>query len=41
MDSVAFLSRCRDLKDIVETDTEIRFGAMTTLTEVETAIAPH
>ncbi len=38
---VAFLNHCDDLKGIVETDSDIRIGAMTTLTDVETAIAPH
>lgn len=39
--NVAFLNACDDLKTITETDTEIRFGAMATLTDVETTIAPH
>jgi xanthine dehydrogenase small subunit len=32
---VAFLNRCIDLRDIVETETEIRIGATATLAEVE------
>ena len=39
--TVAFLNRCADLRDITETDDEIRVGAMTTLTDLETIIAPH
>lgn len=39
--SVAFLSRISDLRGITQTDTEIRIGAMTTLTELEVAIAPY
>ncbi len=38
---VAFLNQIGDLRGVTETDTEIRIGAMTTLTELETAIAPH
>ena len=38
---VAFLNHCDDLRGITVTDSDIRIGAMTTLTEVETAIAPH
>ncbi|MGC1503411.1 MAG: xanthine dehydrogenase small subunit [Sulfitobacter sp.] len=38
---VAFLNHCRDLRGITETGTEMRIGAMTTLTELETAMAPH
>ncbi len=38
---VAFLNQCDDLRGISETDRNIRIGAMTTLTDVETAIAPH
>ncbi len=38
---VAFLNRCADLRGITETDEEFRIGAMTTLTEVEAALAPH
>lgn len=38
---VAFLNQCADLRGVTETDSEIRIGAMTTLSEVETAIAPH
>ena len=38
---VAFLNRCADLKGITVTPEAIHIGAMTTLTEVETAIAPH
>ncbi|GLQ25603.1 xanthine dehydrogenase small subunit [Sulfitobacter pacificus] len=38
---VAFLSKCADLRGITQTADEIRIGAMTTLTELETAIAPH
>ncbi len=36
---VAFLNQCNDLKGISETDSDIRIGAMTSLTDVETAIA--
>lgn len=38
---VAFLNQCSDLRGITETDHEIRIGAMTTLSDLETAIAPH
>jgi len=38
---VAFLNQCADLKTIHETDSDIRFGAMTTITDVETTLAPH
>jgi xanthine dehydrogenase small subunit len=38
---VAFLNQCDDLSGVTETATEIRIGAMTTLTDLETAIAPH
>ena len=39
--AVAFLNQCTDLRGVTETDDEMRIGAMTTLTDVETAIAPH
>jgi xanthine dehydrogenase small subunit len=38
---VAFLNQCADLRGIEETDDHWRIGAMTTLTEVEAALAPH
>jgi xanthine dehydrogenase small subunit len=38
---VAFLGGCADLKAITVTDTEIRFGAMATLTDVLAAVRPH
>ncbi len=38
---VAFLGGCADLKAITVTDTEIRFGAMATLTDVLEAVRPH
>ncbi|KIN63635.1 Xanthine dehydrogenase, small subunit [Sulfitobacter noctilucicola] len=38
---VAFLNRCEDLQGASEDDRTIRLGAMTTLTEVERAVAPH
>jgi xanthine dehydrogenase small subunit len=38
---VAFLGGCADLKTITVTDTEIRFGAMATLTDVLEAVRPH
>ncbi len=38
---VAFLNHCDDLRDITQAGDEIRIGAMATLTDVETAIAPH
>ena len=38
---VAFLTGCDDLKTIAITDTEIRIGAMATLTDVRAAITPH
>ena len=38
---VAFLNRCADLRGISESGDRFRIGAMTTLTEVERALAPH
>jgi xanthine dehydrogenase small subunit len=38
---VAFLNQCADLRGIEDTSTELRIGAMTTLTDVEKAIAPY
>ena len=38
---IAFLNGCNDLRGISETDTTFRIGAMTTLTDVEAALAPH
>lgn len=38
---VAFLNRCADLRGVTHTEQEIRIGAMTTLSDLETAIAPH
>jgi xanthine dehydrogenase small subunit len=38
---VAFLNQCEDLRGITEDETEMRIGAMTTLSDLETAIAPH
>jgi len=37
---IAFLNHCVDLKGITETDSEIRIGAMTTLTDVEHYLTP-
>jgi len=37
----AFLNRCADLKAITENEGTIRYGAMTTITELEQTIAPH
>ncbi|WP_299681125.1 xanthine dehydrogenase small subunit [uncultured Roseobacter sp.] len=37
---VAFLNRCAGLRGINETDDGLRIGAMTTLTELEAAVAP-
>ncbi|MGZ2259438.1 xanthine dehydrogenase small subunit [Roseobacter sp. A03A-229] len=37
---VAFLNRCADLRGVSETDDGLRVGAMTTLTELEAAVAP-
>lgn len=39
--SVAFLNQCSDLRGVTETSDTIQIGAMTTLTDVERAIAPH
>lgn len=39
--TVAFLNQCADLRGITETDSGFRIGAMTTLTDVEAALAPH
>ena len=41
LEPVAFLGGCADLKTITVTDTEIRFGAMATLTDVLEAVRPH
>ena len=38
---VAFLNRCADLKGISITDQEIRIGAMTTIADLERALAPY
>ena len=38
---IAFLNRCADLRRIDETANDFRIGAMATLTDVETALAPH
>ena len=38
---VAFLNRCADLRGITVGDTDIRVGAMTTITDLRDAIAPH
>ncbi|WP_415919825.1 xanthine dehydrogenase small subunit [Tateyamaria sp. SN6-1] len=38
---VAFLNRIPDLSGVTITDTDIRIGAATTLTDVQTAIEPH
>ena len=38
---VAFLNRCEGLAGIAETETEWRIGAITTLTALEQAMAPH
>jgi xanthine dehydrogenase small subunit len=37
---IAFLGRCADLRGVTETEESLRIGAMTTLTEVEAAVAP-
>ena len=39
--ATAFLNRCADLRGVAVTGDEIRIGAMTTLSELERAIAPH
>lgn len=38
---VAFLNQCDDLKGITETDSAFHIGAMTSITDLETFIAPH
>jgi len=38
--SVAFLQGCEDLRGVTVTETEVRIGATTTLTELRAAIAP-
>jgi xanthine dehydrogenase small subunit len=38
---VAFLNQCADLCGITDTETDIRIGAMTTISALEQAIAPH
>jgi len=38
---VAFLNHCAALRDITETQDEIRIGAMATLSQIEPVIAPH
>ncbi|MGB7242369.1 MAG: xanthine dehydrogenase small subunit [Sulfitobacter sp.] len=38
---VAFLNQCSTLRGVSITDTDIRIGAMTSLTDTETAIAPY
>lgn len=40
LDKVAFLAGIDDLRGVEVSDTEIRFGAMTTIAEVLTAVAP-
>ena len=37
---VAFLNQCADLRGITQTEDEVRIGAMTTISQLETAIAP-
>ena len=39
--AVAFLNRCADLRGVEDGADTIRFGAMTTMTDVEAAIAPY
>lgn len=39
--TVAFLNGCDDLREITQTPDALRVGAMTTLSELETALAPH
>lgn len=39
--TVAFLNGCDDLRGIKQTPGALRVGAMTTLSELETALAPH
>jgi len=41
LDPVAFLGGCADLREISETDAEIRLGAMVTLTDMLPVVAPH
>ncbi|MCX7560972.1 xanthine dehydrogenase small subunit [Sulfitobacter sp. F26204] len=38
---IAFLNNCADLRGLQETVSDLKFGAMTTMSDVETAIAPH
>ena len=38
---VAFLNQCDDLRGVTETDSDIHIKAMTTMTDVEVALAPH
>lgn len=38
---IGFLGGCADLRGVTVTDTEISIGAMTTLSDLETAIAPY
>ena len=38
---VAFLNQCSDLSQVTETDSEIRIGAMATLSQIQPIIAPH
>ena len=38
---IAFLNGCTDLAGVRETDTEFHIGAMTTITDLEQAMAPH
>ncbi len=39
--AVAFLNQCGDLRGVTETSDKIRIGAMTSLSDLETAIEPH
>ena len=41
LDPVVFLGGCADLREISQTDTEIRLGAMVTLTDMLPVIAPY
>lgn len=41
LDQVIFLDGCADLKEIGETDTEIRFGAMVDMNRVRAAVSTH
>ncbi len=38
---LAFLHACADLRDVTETDTHLRLGAMVTMSDMAALIAPH